>query len=144
MPGRGQVAAVDVHAAHRLDPRVVAACHVHVLARKGRREDAGLDLELGCRPRAGIAVLAVPADEDRVLLGAVDAVAIGVDEPEIGQIGRPGADRRVPGRTVLPVDDPVAVPIGHRRLRGRLGLGLGLGCGCGVGLFACACVPRNS
>jgi hypothetical protein len=108
LPRGRRVAAVDVDAAHGLDGGIVACGGVHVLAGRGRREDGGADLELGKGPGAGIGVLARRRHEDRVRRGAVDAVAVRVDEREVREVRRPGADGRIGRRTVLRIVDPIA------------------------------------
>ena len=119
-PTRRVVAAVDAETRGNLDPSVRAEGdeRVAALAAEDRR-DRSLELALRLRLRARIGVVSVRRDEDCVGFGAVDPVAVGIDETEVGRVGRSRVDRGVAWRTVARIRSAVAVGIGGSRWGGR-------------------------
>src|SRR6266511_3971643 len=87
--------------------------HVPILTGYGCHRS--LDLPLRLLLRARIAVIAFRGGEDRLLLGAVDPVAVRVDEHEVGQVGRARVNRRVLRRAVPLVRVAVTIGIRHGR-----------------------------
>ena len=112
LPARGVVAAVDRDPGRESHASVAAEGdeHVPLLASRGGRQRRR-DLPLRLLFRAGVRVVPTGGGEGRVPFGAVDPVAVGVDEPEIGQIGRARADRRVLRCAVFGVRGAVAVSV---------------------------------
>ena len=125
LPARGVVAAVDRDPGRERHVSVAAEGdeHVPLLASRGGRQRRR-DLPLRLLSRAGVRVVPTGGGEGRVPFGAVDPVAVGVDEPEIGQIGRARADRRVLRCAVFGVRGAVAVSVGRRRRCRRRGRGV--------------------
>ena len=84
-----------------------------------RGGDRGRQRALGPRERARIGVAAAGGDEDRARPVAVDAVAVGVLEGEVGPVHRSGVHGGVQRRAVLGVRRAVAVVVARRGERGR-------------------------
>ena len=103
-PGRRVIAAVDADIPGRAENRdlavVGAGGDVDVPARGEPCGDRRGDGRLRMTEAAVVGVVAAGGDEDRGSLVAVDAVAVGVDEAEVGLVGgarRAGRERRGAG-----------------------------------------------
>jgi hypothetical protein len=118
-PGDDLVRAVEPDAGRERDRAGIgAAGEVDVLALRLRGGDRRGQRALGPRERARVGVTAAGRDEDRARAVAVDAVAVGVLEGEVGPVHRAGMHGRVQRRAVLGVRRAVAVVVPGRGERG--------------------------